>query len=312
MGCNTPCREAHSTADMAPAQTHPPGRLLDTWRCGTNGACNSMAALSWAPHALRATVSSGIISAAASAGLGPESRGGSAGSGALSTGALPASVPEHAAVESAADEARRSWQLLSGHDSGQVLVWNVVRDRLTPVCKLGEPGSAVRAVVSLDAWGLIATAHASGEVALVSRPAQASDWGGGALSTGAGSSSGSIAGPAAPTMSVGIACVRPRRAVLRAHRSSIVAAGGCSGGVVTASGQGTLRLWRSAELAREADRAGLQLHAARRTTTVSTVSSERCAPCAARAALCSPCSPCTALSSSQHRLVTAQAQGGNC
>lgn len=226
------------------------------------------------------------MSHAASSGLGPDNRGHSSGGGL--GGALPACVPEHGVM----GDPRKDWQLLTGHDYGQLLVWNAAADRLVPACKLGEAGSPVRAAVSLDAWGLVCTAHANGEIAVFARPSQAGDWGGGALSTAAsyalpsssasGSTHSSFAGAAAAsahTTPVGLACVRPRRLVLRAHRGTITAAGGCASGLVTASNQGTLRLWRAADLAREADKAGLALggQLGRRTTTsaVSIVSSER-------------------------------------
>lgn len=255
-------------ADASPPS--PAGKHLDTWRCGANGGCNAMMALSWAAAAPRTTTSSGFMSNAASAALGPDSRGASSGGASLAAASLPAPVPEHGG-----DGARTRWQLLSGHDSGQVLVWNVGRDTLAPACKLGEGGSPVRAVVALDAWGLIATAHANGELTVFARAAQAADWGGGALSGAAshalssasvGSAHDSGSGSGGHTTSVGVACVRPRRVVVRAHRSAITAAAGCAAGLVTASSQGTLRLWRAADLAREADKGGLQLYTGRRTT----------------------------------------------
>jgi hypothetical protein len=269
---------------------HGPGQQLDVWRCGGHGACTCMQLISWASQPSRGGTSSGLISHAGSTALSAEMRGWSSG-GALAVGAsMPAPVPEGSAV----DNVRGPAQLLSGHENGQVLVWNAASDRLAPACKLGDPGSPVRAVASLDAWGLVATAHANGELALFARPAAATDWGGGILSgatsyalTSAGSTQSSCAGGAGGlqphTTSVGAPTVRPRRAVVRAHRHSIVAAGGSASGVVTASNTGTLRLWRAAELAREAERAGILCGAvAGRGTTasaaMSAVSSERCAP----------------------------------
>lgn len=245
-----------------------------------------MLAISWAQMPPRGANSSGLISQAGSAGLGSEMRGWSSGGASLMGGPLPARVPE----EGPSDDSRRSWQLLTGHDNGQLLVWNAAADRLVPACKLGEPGSAVRGAASLDAWGLVCTAHANGEIALFSRPAQASDWGGGALSGALSSAAshalasasssthsscaGAVGGLPASATPVGIACVRPRRLVLRAHRGGITAAGGSSSGLVTASSQGTLRLWRAADLAREADKAGLVLGGSlgRRTTAAATLS----------------------------------------
>jgi hypothetical protein len=227
-----------------------------------------MFALPWGPGAL-GTASSG-------GGLGAAGRGGSAAAP-LTPSVLPASVPE----DGVGGDPRAGWQLLTAHDNGQVLVWNAAADHLQPVCKLGETGSPVRTVASLDAFGLICTAHANGELALFPRAQHASDWGGGGMAHGASSSSGGSGHPSAsgagaqppsaaaagPTTAVGIACVRPRRLVLRAHRSSITAAGASAGGVATASNQGTLRLWRAADLAREAERAGLLAGLPRRTTT---------------------------------------------
>lgn len=293
------------------------GQHLDTWSCGSTGACNAMFALVWAPSGAAAPhagngSSSGMASMgsrALSLGIGgtADGRGGS-GVGITSSGSLapssslPAAVPEHEALPErsvSVGDGRSSWQLLTGHENGQVLVWNAARDRLQPACKLGDPGgSAVRAITTLDAWDLVVTAHASGDIALFARAANASDWGGGQplakVSTpadtpgggggGGGSSSGSISStamalkPAAAT-SVGVACVRPRRVTVRSHRSAIVAAAGCSSsGVATASGMGTVRLWRAADLAREAERAGLPLRAttaSRRTTAASSASADR-------------------------------------
>ena len=207
---------------------------------------------------------------------------GMSASGSLGPSAsLPAPVPEHGTLpQPSGGDARAGWQLLTGHENGQLLVWNAARDRLQPACKLGEAGGgggggAVRAVASLDAWGLIVVAHAGGELALFPRAARASDWGGlagGAAAVPVGSSSGSPSAPA-PATAVGVPCVRPRRAVLRAHRSAIVAAAACPFGVATASGMGSLRLWRAADLARAAERAGLPIQgAARRTTAASSAS----------------------------------------
>ena len=263
-----PCTFVCITLAMLP--DHPlPGRQMDVWRCGAHGACNAILPLNWA--ALRSGRHS---SSAANMQLGPESRGGSSAGGTLAGMPPPATVPE----ESSGERPCGSWQLLTGHDNGQVLVWDVARDILAPVCELGEVGSPVRAVASLDSWGLICTAHANGELALFARAAHAADWGGassggsaanaGGGSGGGGSSCpGSAGAPRLSTTSVGIACIRPRRVVLRAHRTPITAAGACASGIVTASSQGTLRLWRAAQLAREADRGGLQLSTARRTAT---------------------------------------------
>jgi hypothetical protein len=243
------------------------------WQCGNNGACRAMLDLSWPSQARRGTAGSGAISSTASTALSVDARGISGGSGSLGIAALPPCVPEDAA----GGDPRSMWQLLTGHENGQILVWDAAADSLQPRCKLGEAGSPIRSLVHLEAWGLLCTAHANGEIALFARSAQPGDWGGGFLSNavshtfvsggGGGSTNSSGSGVAAASssalaapqhgMSMGTPCVRPRRLALRAHRSNITAAGGCSLGLVTASEKGTLRLWRAADLAREADKAGL-------------------------------------------------------
>jgi len=260
------------------------GKQLSVWHCGVHGACSSMIALNWSSAApLQSTSSTG--------GFGILGGGSSSGGGAAQHHPQyqhPASVPE----DSVGGDPRSGWQLLTGHDNGQVLVWNAAADSLHPACKLGETGSPVRTITYFEPWGLLCTAHANGELALFARAAHASDWGGssglsGAASHALGSAGGSDSGLGAappttgavqnpsicvgavqnPSICVGVACVRPKRLLLRAHRSSIVAAGACSTGLVTASTQGTLRLWRAADLAHEADKAGLLACLGRRTTT---------------------------------------------
>lgn len=239
------------------------------WRCGTVGGCNTMLPLMRGVPASRGAPGGAAVHISSTLPVLNEPGSGVAGGG------CPATVPE----ETGAAGPRTSWQLLTGHDNGQVLVWDAARDVLAPVCKLGEPGSAVRALGCLDPWGLICSAHANGEIALFSRLTGGADWGGPhgggvgggaygeAATVGGGSGASGASGGGLLSASVGIACMRPRRAVLRAHRTAIAAAGACAAGVVTASSQGSVKLWRAAELAREAERAGLQLAAPRRTCT---------------------------------------------
>lgn len=81
-----------------------------------------------------------------------------------------------------------------------------------------------RGIVPLEAFGLLLTVHANGEIALCIRPAgEELEWG-----LAAGSPRG-------------VGLLRPRRALIRAHRSPIVLAAQGGVGLVTVSGEGTIR-----------------------------------------------------------------------
>lgn len=204
---------------------------------------------------------------------------------------VPCSVPE----DNFGEHPRSSWRLITGHESGQLLIWNAAADRLQPLVKVGEPGlSPVKALCVMEEQGLLAVVHANGDLALFLRPAHDSDWlmvprvsagaagsldgsvrsgltgrmakafsgphssGGGAAAAagGAAGERGSSAAGAAPAPS-SLTTIKPRRVVLRSHRSLLAAAAACSSGVVTASVLGSIKLWPAEGLGKEAERCGL-------------------------------------------------------
>jgi hypothetical protein len=199
------------------------------------------------------------------------------------------SVPE----DNIGEDPRSSWRLVTGHENGQLLLWNAALDRLQPLVKVGEPGSSpVRAVAVMEAQRVLAVVHANGDLALFARPARDQDW----LLTSASAAAAATAAAAAAGASAGaglrgssadlpvphqeaaagdgrssgaagaLSTIKPRRVVLKTHRSALAAASSCSCGIVTASTLGTIRLWPAHGLGREAERCGLVqphlLHAA--------------------------------------------------
>lgn len=217
---------------------------------------------------------------------------------------VPTSVPE----DHIGEDPRSSWRLVTGHESGQLLLWNAAADQLQPVIRVGEAGlSPVKSLCVMEEQGLLAVVHANGDLAVFIRPMRDRDWllgpttmsaagdGAGAAAAAAGtvgggvscsssSNSGSAAGstpgdtlshalssgPPAPhgdrarsggggggTNGAGLTTIKPRRVVLHSHRSMLVAAAACSGGVVTASALGSIKLWPAEGLGREAERCGL-------------------------------------------------------
>lgn len=141
---------------------------MDMWSCGSYGSCLCMASM-LTSDALAA--STAAAAAAAAAGRPPYGRpSADCVAGGLD---VPSSVPE----DHIGEDPRSSWRLVTGHESGQLLLWNAASDRLQPVVKVGDPGlSPVRALCVLEEQGLLAVVHANGDLALCLRPARDRDW----------------------------------------------------------------------------------------------------------------------------------------
>lgn len=277
---------------------HHTGTQLDMWSCGSYGSCLVMASM-MTSDALTETAWANAAAAASRF---------RASAADCTPGGLdvPCSVPE----DHIGEDPRSSWRLITGHESGQLLLWNAAADWLQPVVKVGDPGlSPVRALCVMEEQGLVAAVHANGDLALFLRPARDRDWlmspakstagaaaaaagstldgstgGASPTASGAGGSSsprgqpgaseqqllspatstgggvgerGKSSGGGAATAAVGLNTIKPRRVVLKSHRSVLVAAAACSNGVVTASALGSIKLWPAEGLAKEAERCGL-------------------------------------------------------
>jgi hypothetical protein len=257
------------------------------WSCGHFGSCLAMTSLVTSDALTEMAAATNTSAAAAGRPLSQRSRPGQ-GEHALNPGLdVPPIVPE----DNIGEDPRSGWRLVTGHESGQLLLWNAAADRLAPVIKIGDPGlSPVKALCVMEQQGLLAVVHANGDLAMFLRPnrdrdwhmgpatpqpasAAASDGGGGpaAATASAGPSSEqllSVALPGAPgergrsgggggAAGAALTTVKPRRVVLRSHRSMLVAAAACSNGVVTANAVGTIKLWPAEGLAKEAERFGL-------------------------------------------------------
>jgi hypothetical protein len=217
----------------------------------------------------RAATTAGVIARSGSGGAPP---------------AIPAAVPE----DDLGEAPRRAWRLLTGHESGGLLLWCAASDALMPLVALGEPGSGpVRGLAVLSDAQLVAVAHAGGDMALFRAPADDEDWllsppcdpessadtrsghaaaafasaaafnsasGGIVGSANGGTNSAAVAAAAATTLPT---TIKPRRLLLRTHRAAVAAAVGCGLGMVTASALGAIKLWSADALVREARRSGL-------------------------------------------------------
>lgn len=272
------------------------GTQLDIWSCDQYGSCLAMTSM-LTSDALAET--SAAATAAAAARFQRTRNSNEFTNPGLD---VPTSVPE----DNIGEDPRSGWRLISGHENGQLLLWNAASDRLQPVIKIGEPGlSPVKSLCVMEEQGLLAVVHANGELALFLRPTRDRDWlmgptttaapsaatseggagqgisGGGAAAAGAAAANagGSAAGgqtgeqlsPATSTgipgervrsgggstAAAGLTTIKPRRVVLKSHRSMLVAAAACSGGVVTASALGSIKLWPAEGLGKEAERCGL-------------------------------------------------------
>jgi len=104
--------------------------------------------------------------------LGSSNRGSLLAAAGLGT-ALPESVPE----DGIAENPRSSWRLVTGHDTGQLLLWSAASDKLQPLVIVGDSSqSPVKAVAVLEQQGLVAVAHANGDLSLFLRPVRDDDW----------------------------------------------------------------------------------------------------------------------------------------
>jgi len=277
------------------------GTQLDMWSCGPYGSCLAMTSMLTA-DALAATTAAATAAQYQS----PKRSSSEHNTAGLD---VPCCVPE----DNIGEDPRSSWRLITGHESGQLLLWNAAADRLQPLVKIGEPGlSPVRALSVMEEQGLLAVVHANGDLALFLRPARDRDWlmgpatqstaggfavdgsvgsgtsgvglaagatgGGGscqagtaafqgydsaagaALTSGGGAASDrgrSTGGGSSAAAPAGLTTIKPRRVVLRSHRSMLVAAAACSSGVATASSLGAIKLWPADGLGKEAERCGL-------------------------------------------------------
>lgn len=266
----------------------PTGTQLDMWSCGHFGSCLAMTSLVTSDALTE--MAAATTSAAAAAGR-PSQRG-RPGQGEHVVGPgldVPPIVPE----DNIGEDPRSGWRLVTGHESGQLLLWNAAADRLAPVIKIGDPGlSPVKALCAMEQQGLLAVVHANGDLAMFLRPSRDRDWhmgpttlqlasaaasdGGGAAAAPGGGSAGPSSSEQLPSVTppgaqgergrsggggsaagAALTTIKPRRVVLRSHRSMLVAAAACSNGVVTANAVGTIKLWPADGLGKEAERFGL-------------------------------------------------------
>eukprot|EP00775_Hariotina_reticulata_P009889 gene9889-10046_t len=147
------------------------GAQLDMWLCGLHGGCVAMGSMLTAA-ALSERNATCAATAQSANSLGSSNRGSLGGAGGMGT-ALPESVPE----DGIAENPRSSWRLVTGHDSGQLLLWSAASDKLQPLVIVGDSSqSPVKAVAVLEQQGLVAVAHANGDLSLFLRPVRDDDW----------------------------------------------------------------------------------------------------------------------------------------
>ncbi len=124
------CQEQYTFASGGSSRTHVTMwqlgtyKLLDTYDTYAYGACSALTVLQWDASPASSSVTEGVPAHTASA------------------PAFVRGVPVPAPA----------WRLLSGHESGQVLLWEVVGMKLRLVAAIGEAsGSPVRCVVHVVA-----------------------------------------------------------------------------------------------------------------------------------------------------------------
>eukprot|EP00198_Chlamydomonas_reinhardtii_P004200 XP_001693536.1 predicted protein [Chlamydomonas reinhardtii] len=214
---------------------------VDCYDCCGFGPCHAMAALRWPTDADdNGATGGGTGSLHAPASAHPHHRptrsdGGRDGA---------AGGPSSTGLSTSA--ARPPWRLLTGHENGQLLLWNPSHTALAPLLRIGEPGSPCRGIAAFEDVRLIATGHQNGELHLFLQPSTA-----GGLPPGSNSASKASFGT-----------LRPRTIIVQAHKSRVDRMVGGPTSCVTSSWLGTIRLWHGADLAAEAHRQGLLAHTA--------------------------------------------------
>jgi hypothetical protein len=137
------------------------------WSCGPYGSCLAMTSM-LTSDALAETTTAAAAAALkrSQAPRGPSDHG--------NVGLdVPMSVPE----DHIGEDPRSSWRLVTGHESGQLLLWNAAADQLQPVIRVGEPGlSPVKSLCVMEEQGLLAVVHANGDLAVFRRPTRDRDW----------------------------------------------------------------------------------------------------------------------------------------
>uniref|UniRef100_A0A7S3R324 Protein kinase domain-containing protein n=1 Tax=Dunaliella tertiolecta TaxID=3047 RepID=A0A7S3R324_DUNTE len=184
---------------------------IDTWECGVFGTATAMEAMTWQlpfPTPRAATD--------------PQS-------------------PRHSQAGATAP-AGSHWRLLTGHENGQLLLWNPNAKRLSPLIMIGPPGSPIRGVKYMEEEQLVVTAHYSGDMHMFAVPpldvivppiAQASK----------GSDSFGV--------------FKPKTAVLKLHKSAVVGMVSTGAACATWSVQGSIRLWTAHDFVDTMGRQGL-------------------------------------------------------
>eukprot|EP00878_Enallax_costatus_P003652 GHUV01003866.1.p1 GENE.GHUV01003866.1~~GHUV01003866.1.p1 ORF type:complete len:1163 (+),score=390.16 GHUV01003866.1:185-3673(+) len=160
-----------------------------------------------------------------------------------------------------------SWRLLSGHERGQVLLWQfngVTRSagttkllQLLSVIGDPRPQCAVRGMAIFEDLSMLALVHASGDLTAMPMPKYNN------LPSSGGSSGASFSAVGVPAGGSGVMFGaaslhhwRPRVAHIKAHKSPIVATSCLGEMLVTATG-GTIKSWTAERLKLEAQGDGL-------------------------------------------------------
>eukprot|EP00798_Chlamydomonas_sp_ICE-L_P018547 gene18547-25054_t len=158
----------------------------------------------------------------------------------------------------------KMWRIMTGHENGQVLVWQPASNKLLPLLRVGEPVSPIRGLVAFDDWNLLVQCHANGDMVVMFR--------GGIEPPGSDIASGSTFGlmrprkvivrgnmsPIALMTSFGDSCVTTTTSgVVRGHKSPITLMTSFGESCVATTTSGTVRLWYAQDLANEAALQGL-------------------------------------------------------
>lgn len=62
------------------------------------------------------------------------------------------------------------WRLLTGHENGQLLLWDPSLPLLAPLLRIGEPCSPCRGIAAFDVQRIIVTGHFNGEIRIFAQP----------------------------------------------------------------------------------------------------------------------------------------------
>ncbi|GFR45345.1 hypothetical protein Agub_g6714 [Astrephomene gubernaculifera] len=217
--------------------------VVDIYSFAVYGDCTEMVSIDWGSNAANGSMD-GAIPGADAAGASEEGDGGfgpypnffgtspAAGTGSMMRGAW---MTDGGA--SAANNGRRSrtltarrgpWRMLTSHQNGQLLMWDLAAGRLQLICTIGETGSSIVSVKVFPDLGTMVEILSSGFLRVGQLPTSA------------------LAPPLNPLG--GVPAWRLRQALIRAHRGRITSTSTLAHVLATGTKKGGVKVWDVSEL----------------------------------------------------------------